>query len=120
MRSKHEDNTWRCAAATKDPKNADRIRIICRNETELKRVKEVAEATAVASARVIGDQLHPVRIDNANRSKVLSADGSILPGVMDALSAENKVKIAKIAWLSNKESGKVYGCQTFWLHTGLR
>ncbi|KJZ69511.1 hypothetical protein HIM_11108 [Hirsutella minnesotensis 3608] len=109
MRSKKEDGAWRCAAVTKDLKNADRVRIICRNETELKCVKEVAEATAVAGSRVMRDQLYPVRADNANRSKVLSADGSILPGALEALSAENHVQIAKIAWLSNKVSGKAYG-----------
>lgn len=115
MRSKEEDSTWRCAAVTKDPKNADRIRIICRNETELKRVKQVAEATAVAGSRVMRDQLYPVRVDNANRSKVLSADGSILPGAIEALSTENSVQIAKIAWLSNKDSGKAYGSMAIYV-----
>ncbi|KJZ68212.1 hypothetical protein HIM_12399 [Hirsutella minnesotensis 3608] len=115
MRSKEENSAWRCAAVTKDPRNADRIKIICRNETEMKQIKEVAEATAVVGSRVMRDQLYLVRVDNANRSRVLSADGSILPGAIEALSAENNVQIAKIAWLSNKDSGKAYGSMVIYV-----
>ncbi|KJZ69644.1 hypothetical protein HIM_10960 [Hirsutella minnesotensis 3608] len=55
------------------------------------------------------DQLYPVRVDNANRTAVLDAEGNILPGAIDALSAENRVTIGKIFWLSKRESGKAYG-----------
>ncbi|EED14600.1 hypothetical protein TSTA_040790 [Talaromyces stipitatus ATCC 10500] len=34
--------TWRCAAVIKDPKNADQVKIICRQEDEILRVKEAA------------------------------------------------------------------------------
>ncbi|KAM4061652.1 reverse transcriptase [Hirsutella rhossiliensis] len=55
------------------------------------------------------DQLYPVRVDNANRTAVLDAEGNVLPGAIEALSAENRVTIGKISWLSKRESGKAYG-----------
>jgi hypothetical protein len=39
---------------------------------------------------------------------VLDLSGNILLGVEEALGRENKVIIAKIYWLSNKENGKTY------------
>ncbi|XP_044715307.1 reverse transcriptase (RNA-dependent DNA polymerase) domain-containing protein [Hirsutella rhossiliensis] len=55
------------------------------------------------------DQLYPVRVDNANRTAILDTEGNILPGAIEALSAENRVTIGKISWLSKRESGKAYG-----------
>ena len=72
-------------AATKDPRNTARIRITCRNEAELQLVKEAAEKSAVAGARVLRDQLYPVKIDNANRSAILDQDGAILTGARETL-----------------------------------
>ncbi|KJZ71404.1 hypothetical protein HIM_09192 [Hirsutella minnesotensis 3608] len=46
---------------------------------------------------------------------MLNADGSTLPGAMEALSAENNVKIAGIAWLTNKESGEAYGSMVIYV-----
>ena len=43
------------------------------------------------------DQLYLVKVDNANRTAILDADGNILPGVAEALGTENEVNIAKIA-----------------------
>lgn len=40
---------------------------------------------------------------------MLDAEGNVLPGAAGALGAENRVNIAKVSWLSNKESGKAYG-----------
>jgi hypothetical protein len=37
---------WRCVAVTKDPKNPERIRVACRSESELMRVKEVLKVDA--------------------------------------------------------------------------
>jgi hypothetical protein len=34
--------------------------------------------------------------------------GNVLPGVEEVLGRENKVIIAKIYWLSDKENGKTY------------
>jgi hypothetical protein len=47
---------WRCVAVTRDPRNIDRIRITCPDESELARVKEVAEKTKAVGSRVLRDQ----------------------------------------------------------------
>lgn len=47
-------------------------------------------------------------VDNADRTAALDAGGDILPGAAEALGTENEVNIAKIAWLSRKDSGKAY------------
>ncbi|KAM4067345.1 endonuclease-reverse transcriptase domain-containing protein [Hirsutella rhossiliensis] len=85
MRAKNGHETWR-------------------DEAELQLVKEAAQKTAVEGARVMRDQLYPVRVDNANRTAILDAEGNILPGAIEALSAENRVTIGKISWLSKRES----------------
>ncbi|KJZ69561.1 hypothetical protein HIM_11054 [Hirsutella minnesotensis 3608] len=109
MRAKNGQETWRCAAVVRESRNADRVKIVCRDEAELQMVKEAAQKTATEGARVMRDQLYPVRVDNANRTAVLDAEGNIRPGAIEALSAENRVTIGKISWLSKRESGKAYG-----------
>ncbi|KAL5395482.1 hypothetical protein PMIN03_013091 [Paraphaeosphaeria minitans] len=101
--------TWRCAAVTRDPKNTDRIRIKCRDETELHKVKEAAQKTAVRGVRVLRDQLYPVKVNNANRTAILDEKGDLRPEVMRTLGEENEVQIAKIDWLSRKDNRKAYG-----------
>ncbi|KJZ69625.1 hypothetical protein HIM_10988 [Hirsutella minnesotensis 3608] len=88
MRAMNGQETWRCAAVM---------------------VKEAAQKTALEGSRVMRDQLYPVRVDNANRTAILDAEGNVLPGAIEALSAENRVTIGKISWLSKRESGKAYG-----------
>ncbi|XP_044720168.1 endonuclease-reverse transcriptase domain-containing protein [Hirsutella rhossiliensis] len=80
-----------------------------RDEVELQRVKEAAQKTAVTGARVMRDQLYPVKVDNVNRTAILDGEGNILQGAAEALGAENNVSIGKITWLSNKETSKAYG-----------
>ncbi|KJZ69719.1 hypothetical protein HIM_10888 [Hirsutella minnesotensis 3608] len=109
MRAKNRQETWRCAAVVRESRNADRVKIICRDEAELQLVKEAAQKTAVDGSRVMRDQLYPVRVDNANRTAILDAEGNTLPGAIEALSVENRVTIGKISWLSKRESGKAYG-----------
>ncbi|KAM4068010.1 endonuclease-reverse transcriptase domain-containing protein [Hirsutella rhossiliensis] len=109
MRAKNGHETWRCAAVVRESRNADRVKIVCRDEAELQLVKEAAQKTAVEGARVMRDQLYPVRVDNANRTAILDTEDNILPGAIEALSAENRVTIGKISWLSKRESGKAYG-----------
>jgi hypothetical protein len=84
----------------------------------LKHVKEAAQKAAVVGVRVMRDQLYPVKVDNANRTAVLDAEGNVLPGAAEALGAENNVDIAKISWLSNKESGKAYGSMVVYVTKG--
>lgn len=109
MRDTAETSTWKCAAVTKDMKNPTRIRVACRNESELQKVKEVAERALMSGARVLRDQLYQVKVDNANRTEVLEKDGSIRADAAEKLGKENNVKIAKIAWISDKNNGKEYG-----------
>jgi hypothetical protein len=109
IRTMEGQEHWRCVAVMKDARNHDRIRVTCRNETELQRVKKAAEKTVMIGARVLRDQLYPVKVDNANRIAILDQDGKPLPGITEALGKENDVHIAKIAWLSRKDTGKAYG-----------
>ncbi|EXM13523.1 hypothetical protein FOTG_18025 [Fusarium oxysporum f. sp. vasinfectum 25433] len=109
MGSKEGQQSWRCAAVVRDVRNADRIKVICRDEAEMQLTKQTAEKTAIKGARVLRDQLFPVKVDGANRTAVLDLKGDILPGAMEALGKENEVTIAKIHWLSDKENGKTYG-----------
>ncbi|KJZ69203.1 hypothetical protein HIM_11403 [Hirsutella minnesotensis 3608] len=109
VRTKDGQATWRCAAVVKNSRNAEQVKIICRDEVELQRVKEAALKTAVTGARVMRDQLYPVKVDNVNRTAILDGEGNILQGAAEALGAENNVSIGKITWLSNKETGKAYG-----------
>ncbi|EAQ91966.1 predicted protein [Chaetomium globosum CBS 148.51] len=52
----------------------------------------------------------------AQRSSTLT--GTFLPGAMEALGAENDVNIAKIAWLSRKDTGKAYGSMAVYVTKG--
>lgn len=112
----HEN--WRCVAVIKDAKNLDRIRVTCRDETELQRVKKAAEKTAVTGVRVLRDQLYPVKVDNTNRIAILDQEGKVLPGAAEVLGKENDVHIAKIAWLSRKDTGKAYGSMVVYVTKG--
>jgi hypothetical protein len=109
VRKKEDRQGWRCTAVLKDTKSADRIKVICRDEKEMSLVKEAAEKTTVRGVRVLRDQLYPVKVDGANRTAVLDAEGNILPGAMEVLGEENNVTISKLHWLSDKANGKMYG-----------
>lgn len=118
IRTMEGQEHWRCVAVIKDAKNHDRIRVTCRDETELQRIKKAAEKTAVMGVRVLRDQLYPVKVDNANRTAILDQDGKALPGVTETLGKENDVHIAKIAWLSRKDIGKAYGSMVVYVTKG--
>ncbi|TKA64630.1 hypothetical protein B0A55_09310 [Friedmanniomyces simplex] len=77
-----------------------------RNEEEMGPVKEAALKSAVAGVRVLRDQLFPVKVDNANRTAVLDENGELRAEVYEMLEKENEVKIAKVAWLSRKDTAK--------------
>jgi hypothetical protein len=118
MRTAEGREGWRCVAVTRDAKNTARIRVTCRNERELQLVKEAAQKSAIAGARVLRDQLYPVKVDNANRTAILDEDGAIRRGAMEALGKENEVDIAKVAWLSKKDTGKAYGSMVVYVTKG--
>lgn len=81
----------------RDARNTDRIRVVCRDEAELQRVKEAAQKTMALGTRVLRDQLYLVKVDNANRTAILDQDGKVLPRAAEILRKENNVHIAKIA-----------------------
>ncbi|KAM4064282.1 reverse transcriptase [Hirsutella rhossiliensis] len=100
MGKSQRQETWKCAAVVTDARNPDRIKILCRDQTELKQVKEAAQKTVTSGAR---------------RTAVLDAEGNVLPGAAEALGAENYVTIAKITWLSNREKAKAYGSMVIYV-----
>jgi hypothetical protein len=73
------------------------VRITCRDESELARVKEAAEKTKAAGARILRDQLYLVKVDNANRTAMLEENGQLRAGVVEMLEKDNEVKIAKVS-----------------------
>ena len=97
MRATSNHEGWRCVAVNRDPRNTARIRIACRNENELQQVKAAAQKTLGIGARVLRDQLYPVKVDNACRTAILDTEGTLQPGVIEMLEKENNVKIAKLA-----------------------
>ncbi|KGO75146.1 hypothetical protein PITC_058160 [Penicillium italicum] len=60
---------WRCRAVTVSPRDTNRIRIACRNEAEHQLVKKLAEANIGAGARVLRDELYPIKVDSMRGMK---------------------------------------------------
>ncbi|KAK1506604.1 hypothetical protein CABS01_16887 [Colletotrichum abscissum] len=85
LRAMDGQSSWRCRAITVDPRNADRIRIICRDDAEHRLVKQIAEKSFGPGTRVLQDELYPVKIDNVKRWT------------------------RRISWLSKKDMPKAYG-----------
>jgi hypothetical protein len=109
---------WRCRAVTVDPKNTNRIRIACRDEDEHQMVKKVAEAKIGAGARVLRDELYPIKVDSVNKAAVLDEKDEVRAEAAAAFSEENEATVAKIAWLSRKDSAKAYGSMVVYLTKG--
>lgn len=118
MRNEQDNATWRCRAVTMDSRNLHRIRIACRDEGEHKTVKQTVEANLVQGARILRDDLYPIRVDSVNRTAVLDETGNIRTGATEALSEENDTQVAKIAWLSNRDIPKAYGSMVVYLNKG--
>jgi hypothetical protein len=57
IRTTEGQDKWHCTAVIRDGRNAERIKIACRDEAELQRVKEAVQKTAVEGARVLCDNL---------------------------------------------------------------
>ena len=109
MRAPGDQPSWRCVAVTRDRGSVNRLRIIGRNEEEVKKIKDIVEAKKTPGTRVLRDQLYPVKVDNIKRTAVIDHEGKVLPGAVEALGQENDVQIAKLAWLSRKDAAKAYG-----------
>ncbi|KAJ6168143.1 hypothetical protein N7497_000986 [Penicillium chrysogenum] len=109
---------WRCRAVTVSPRDTNRIRIACRDEAEHQLVKKVAEAKIGAGARVLRDELYPTKVDSVKRTAVLDENHEILAGAAAALGEENETTVAKMTWLSSKETAKPYGSMVVYLTKG--
>lgn len=81
-------------------------------------VKEATQKTATPGFRVLRDQLYPIKINNANYSVILDRDNSIRLEAIKALSKENEVRIAKMAWLSKKDTTKAYRSMVVYIIKG--
>lgn len=115
IRTMENHTQWRCRAVTVDPRNTNRIRIACRNEDELQLVKQVAETKIGVGARVMRDELYPIKVDGVKRAAVLDGNHNVLAGAAVALGEENETTVAKITWLSSKEAAKPYGSMAVYL-----
>ena len=49
-----------------------------------------------------------MKVDNTNRTAVLYKEGHLLPEIVEPLRGEYEVNIAKISWLSKKDTMKAY------------
>ncbi|KZL68744.1 reverse transcriptase, partial [Colletotrichum incanum] len=110
-----EAGSWRCRAVTKDPRNPHRIRIACRNDDEHAMVKRVVEANLARGARILRDDVYPIRVDSVNRTAVLNDDGDVRAGAAEAFGVENDASVAKVAWLSDRNVAKAYGSMVVYL-----
>ena len=93
---KGEDKTFKCIAVTRNFHNKQRLRIFCRSEEELEVVKRAATATVVEGARILRDQLYPVKVNNARTDAILNPDGVVKEEALAALNDSNKTNIAKL------------------------
>jgi hypothetical protein len=78
----------------------------------------VAEAKIGTGARVLRDELYPIKVDSVKRTTVLNGNYDILIGAAAALSEENETTIAKMIWLSSKEAAKPYRSMVVYLTKG--
>jgi hypothetical protein len=115
IRTMDDHTHWRCRAVTVSPRDPNRIRIAWRDEAEHQRVKKVAEEKIGTGARVLRDELYPLKVDSVKRSAVLDENHDILAGAAAALSEENETTVAKMTWLSSKEAAKPYGSMVVYL-----
>jgi hypothetical protein len=107
--------SWRCRAVTVDLKKENRFKIACRDEAEYQLVKRVAEANIGRGARVLRDDLYPIKVDGVRRTAVLDENNEIRMGATEGFRQENEATVAKIAWLSSKEAPKAYGSMVVYL-----
>ncbi|KAH8194651.1 hypothetical protein TruAng_011185 [Truncatella angustata] len=68
-----------------------------------------AEKIVNDGARVLRNELYPIKVDSVNLTAVLDENGTIRHRAAEAFGQENETTVAKIAWLSKKR------CQR---HTG--
>ncbi|KZL63633.1 reverse transcriptase [Colletotrichum tofieldiae] len=109
LRAIDGQGSWRCRAVTVDLRNADRIRIVCRDEAKHKLIKRITEKSFGSGTRVLRDELYPVKVDNVKQTEVLDEKGNVRAEAEEAFSPKHETTVAKISWLSKKEVPKAYG-----------
>ncbi|PNH37118.1 hypothetical protein VD0004_g9657 [Verticillium dahliae] len=90
VRVDQSQSDWRCLAVTKDPKKP-RIRIACRNEEEHTMVKRLVGAKLPRGARMLRDELYPVKVDYVSRTVVVDEANAIRSGAAEEIGKENDV-----------------------------
>lgn len=105
---------WRCLAVIQDPKKP-RIRIACRNEDEYKTIKRLIEDKLPRGARMLQDQYYQVKVDGVKRTVILDEGNNIRAEAADEIGRENEIQIAKVGWLSKRETYKAYGSMVLYL-----
>lgn len=65
------------------------ISIICRDESELQRIKGIAGMNLPPDARVLRDEYYPIRIDGVSQSIMLNKHGKEVSGLNETLGSEN-------------------------------
>ena len=101
---KGENKAFKCRAIVKDHRTKQYLRILCRSEAELEIVKQATSATVVEGARIIRDQLYPIKVNNARTDAVLQPNGEITERALTALSNSNNTQVAKLSWLSSRHA----------------
>ncbi|EAQ82922.1 hypothetical protein CHGG_10740 [Chaetomium globosum CBS 148.51] len=118
-RAQESMGDWRCAAVVKEARNPDRVRVICQGRRRgparqgSGREDQCSWSAGIERPVVPGEgrQCQPEQ-----RSSMRT--GNILPGAAEALGTENDVNIAKIAWLSRKDTSKAYGSMVVYVTKG--
>ena len=91
---KQDEKFW-VKAIIKDRRSPNRRRILCRNEEELKKVKSAATITAAEGARVLRDQLYPVKVNNARADALLMPDGTLKASAALEIATENQTELSQ-------------------------
>jgi hypothetical protein len=78
----------------------------------------VVEAKISAGACVLQDKLYLIKVNSVNKDAVLDENSNIQVGAAAAFGEENDTTVAKMNWLSNKESSKAYGSMVIYLTKG--
>uniref|UniRef100_A0A4E9EJB7 Uncharacterized protein n=1 Tax=Gibberella zeae TaxID=5518 RepID=A0A4E9EJB7_GIBZA len=73
------------------------------------KIKTILETRKAPGARVLRDQLYPIKVDSMNRMVFFDQKFNILPGAIETLNQENEIQIAKVAWSSRQVNPKPYG-----------
>ncbi|KDN69578.1 hypothetical protein CSUB01_12592, partial [Colletotrichum sublineola] len=106
---------WRCQAVTVNPRNENLIRIVCRDDAEHQKVKQIAETKIVPGVRVRDDDLYPIKVDYVRWTAVWEEKGKYRSEAAEQFSKENDATVAKIVWLSDQENPKAYGSMAVYL-----